>query len=67
MASVTEQDYATPADLAARYRVSKRTIHYWLERGTIAAAFRRGNVIRFIVEDVDQQLKQTEGAASGDR
>jgi DNA-binding transcriptional MerR regulator len=55
-------DYATPADLAARYHVSRGTIHYWIARGTITPAFRTGNIIRFIAADVDRELKQTEGA-----
>ena len=65
MAQATTLSYVTPAELAARYHVSKRTILYWLEQGTITAAFRRGKVIRFNVEDVDRQLIATEGAASG--
>lgn len=65
MAQATTLSYVTPAELAARYHVSKRTIFNWLENGTITAAFHRGKVIRFIAADVDEQLKQTEGAASG--
>ncbi len=64
MATASPLHYVTPADLATRYHVSKRTIHYWLEKGIITAAFRRGNVIRFVPEDVDRELTNTEGAAS---
>jgi excisionase family DNA binding protein len=54
--------FETPAELAARYHVSKRTILYWIANGTITPAFRRGKIIRFIAADVDRELKQTEGA-----
>lgn len=57
-----EIDYTSPADLAIRYHVSKRTIHHWIANGTITPAFRRGKIIRFIAADVDRQL--TEGATA---
>jgi len=63
MASVTAVNYVAPAELAERYHVSKRTVLYWVANGTITPAFRRGKILRFIAEDVDQELKSTEGAA----
>jgi DNA-binding transcriptional MerR regulator len=66
-ANIAAMAYATPADLAARYKVAKRTINHWAQIGTITPAFRHGNIQRFIPEEVDRQLGITkpEGAASG--
>lgn len=63
--AIAADTYATPADLAARYKVSRRTVNYWASSGIITPAFRRGNVVRFIAEEVDRQLEsQPEAAAS---
>lgn len=70
MASVTTaaMAYLTPAELAARYKVAKRTINHWAKIGTITPAFRKGNIQRFIAEDVDRQLGiEIQEAAAGAR
>jgi DNA-binding transcriptional MerR regulator len=62
-ASVAAVEYLKPAELAARYKVAVRTINYWAKIGTITPAFRKGNIHRFIAEEVDRQLGITKPEA----
>jgi predicted DNA-binding transcriptional regulator AlpA len=42
----------TAKDLAARYRVSLRTIGYWIAKGILPEPMRIGGVVRWLEDDI---------------
>lgn len=58
---ISEQETAallTPAELAARLKVTQKTIRNWHLQGRIPAAVAVGRVIRFDGEEVAEALRQ---------
>lgn len=52
----TPCEFVKPADVAARYAVTIRTVHRWIEQGLFPAV-RRQKVTRIRMEDVIQALE----------
>jgi len=63
---MTDQDYLTVADLAARYRKTAATIRYWRHIGYGPRGVKVGTTVLYPRENVvafDQQLKAEAAAA----
>jgi excisionase family DNA binding protein len=67
MADRSEDSLLTPAEVAAMFRVNRKTVTRWARAGKISAIRTPGGHHRFWASEVRRYMAEMEGAASGTR
>ncbi len=52
-----QRTYETAVEIAARFKVSRRTVLYWVEAGIVPTVFHVGRIVRFDPDAVEEALR----------